>query len=233
MRSLHYPTASLESRFHELFMSLFASLLDVRLIVPLNDCIRCRRSLVARIGAEIVLPRSARHLHYKLIQRGFKQFYIMRVCAAGDDRERDANPVDQQASFAPIFFPGPWGWGPRIRSPAVLCASRRRYSANSMQWLPSRHTRPVRLATDEERSLPAATSGSANAQHWHCQTRVEEPSIGNLCATRKRWWKRSVAAAWACGRHRVCEDKHDPLTAVGEGSMAQPSPKTNPRQSTT
>src|SRR5664279_5671292 len=165
MRSLHYPTASLEARFRELFMGLFASLLDVRFIVPLNDRIRCRRALVARIGAKIVRPRSARHLYHELVQRGFKQFYVMRVCAAGDERERDANPVDQQASLAPIFSPDPWGWDQRIRSQVVLCASRRRYSANSMQWLPSRHTRPDRNATNEERNLPAATSENANVQH--------------------------------------------------------------------
>ena len=107
MRSHHHPSASLESRFGQLVVSLFTSLLDVRLIVPLNDCIQCRRALVAGIGAEIVLPRSARHLYKELVQHGFKQFYVMRVCAAGDERERDANPVDQQAWFAPIFFPDP------------------------------------------------------------------------------------------------------------------------------
>jgi len=214
-------------------MGLFASLPDVRLIVPPNGCIRCRRALVARTGAEIVLPRSARHRHYQLVQRGLKQFYVMRVCAAGDERERDANPVDQQASLAPIFSPDPRDWGPRIRLQAALCASRRRCSANSMQWLPSRRTQPVRLATDEERSPPAAIFENANVQHWRCQTRVEEPSIGSPCATRKRWRRRSGAAAWACDRHQVCEDKRDSLTAVGEQSMAQPSPKTHLRQSMT
>ena len=233
MRSLHYPTASLESRFLQLVVGLFTSLLDVWFIVPLNHGIRCRRALVARIGAKIVLPRSARHLHYELVQRGLKQFYVMRICAAGDERERDANPVDQQASFAPIFSPDPWGWGPRIRLQAALCASRRRYSANSMRWLPSRHTRPVRLATDEERSPPAATSESANALRWRCQTRVEEPSIGSPCATRKRWRRISGAPPWACDRHQVCEDKRDPLTAVGQEAMAQLSPKTHLRQSMT
>jgi hypothetical protein len=233
MRSLHYPTASLESGFGQLVVSLFTPLLDVWLIVPLNDCFRCRRALVARIGAEIILPRSTRHLHHELVQRGFEQFYVMCVCAAGDERERDANPVDQQASFAPIFSPYPWGWGPRIRLQAALCASRRRCSASSMQWLPSRRTRPVRHATDERRSRPAAISGSANVQHWGCQTRVEEPSTGNRCATRKRWRKRFGAAAWACDRHQVYEDKRDPRTAVGQGSTAQPSPKTHLRQSMT
>ena len=86
MRPLHDPTAGLESGYCELFMGLFAPLLDVRLIVPFHNCVRCRRALVARIGAEIVLPRSTRHLHDELVQRGLKQFYVMRVCAAGDDR---------------------------------------------------------------------------------------------------------------------------------------------------
>ena len=67
-------------------MGLFAALLDVRLIVPLDDRIRCWQAFVARIGAKIVLPGSARHLHHEMIQRGLKQFYVMRVCAAGDER---------------------------------------------------------------------------------------------------------------------------------------------------
>ena len=86
MRSLYYPTASLESRFSQLGVGLFTSLLDVRLIVPLNDGIRCRRAFVARIGAKIVLPRVTRHLDHDLVQRSLKQVDVMRVCAAGDER---------------------------------------------------------------------------------------------------------------------------------------------------
>ena len=86
MGSLHDPTASFVSRIGSLFLGLFTSLFDVRLIVPFNDRIRCRRALIARIGAEIVLPRSAWHLYHELVQRGLKQFYVMRVCAAGDER---------------------------------------------------------------------------------------------------------------------------------------------------
>src|ERR1019366_3065025 len=126
----------------------------------------------------------------------------MRVCAAGDDRERDANPVDQQASFAPVFFPDPWGWDPRIR------------------------------LQDEERTPPAATSESANVLHWRCQTRAVDV-LRTGCQWKARWRKRFGAAAWACGRHQACEDKRDSLTAVEEESMAQPSPKTHPRQSMT
>ena len=86
MGSLHDPTASFESWIGQLFMGLFTSLLDVRLIVPFNVRIQCRRALVAHIGAEIVLPRSSRHLYDDLVLRGLKQFYVMRVCAAGDER---------------------------------------------------------------------------------------------------------------------------------------------------
>ncbi len=67
-------------------MGLFASLLDVRLIVPRDGRIQCRSALVARIGAEIVLPRSTRHLHHEPVQGGLKQFYVMRICTAGDER---------------------------------------------------------------------------------------------------------------------------------------------------
>ncbi len=86
MCSLHYPTSRPESGFGLLFAGLFLSLLDVGLIVPFNDCVRRRRAFVARIGTEIVLPRSARYLYHDLVQRGLKQFYVMRVCAAGDER---------------------------------------------------------------------------------------------------------------------------------------------------
>ena len=93
MGSFHDPTASFESWIGPLFKGLFASLS----IVPFNDRMRCRRALVARIGAEIVMPRSARHLYHESIQCGLKQFYVMRVCAADDERQRDSNSVDQQA----------------------------------------------------------------------------------------------------------------------------------------
>ena len=86
MGSLHDPTASFESWIGPLFMGIFTSLFDVRLIAPFNNRIQCRRALVACIGAEIVLPRSARHLYHELVQRGLKQFYVMRVCAVGDER---------------------------------------------------------------------------------------------------------------------------------------------------
>ena len=86
VRSFHYPAASLESRVGEFFVGLFASLLDVRTIVPFNDGVGCGYALVARIGTEIVLPSSARHLDHELVQRGLQQFYVMCVCAADDER---------------------------------------------------------------------------------------------------------------------------------------------------
>jgi hypothetical protein len=83
LRRLHSPSAGLESGLGELFMGLFAPLLDARGTVPFDHCDGCRRTLVACIGAEIALTRSARHLHHELVQRGFKQFHVMGVCAAG------------------------------------------------------------------------------------------------------------------------------------------------------
>jgi len=107
MGSLHHPAASLECRIFLLFMSLFASLFDVRLIVPFDDCVRGWCAFIACIRAQIVLSGPARDFHHYLVQGGFEQFDIMRVCAARDDGQRDPNSVHQQASLAPIFSPDP------------------------------------------------------------------------------------------------------------------------------
>ena len=95
MGPFHHPAARLEFWIYPLFMRLFASLLDVRLVVSFDRRLERRFAFIARIGAEIVLAGAPRRLDYDFVQRGLKQFDVMRVCAAGDERERDANPVDQ------------------------------------------------------------------------------------------------------------------------------------------
>src|ERR1017187_10565201 len=148
MRSLHYPTASLESRFGQLVVGLFTSLLDVWLIVPLNDCIRCRRALVARIGAEIVLPRLARHLHYKLVQRGLKQFYVM--CLRRWRRSRAGRQSRRPTGFVCArFFPRSVGLGPTHSvasgalciAPSILCQFHAMASISSYSASPACHRR--------------------------------------------------------------------------------------------
>jgi hypothetical protein len=67
-------------------MGFFSSLLDMRVIVPFNHCVGRGCALVARIGAQIVLSSAAWHFQHHLVQRSIEQFYVMCVCAAGDER---------------------------------------------------------------------------------------------------------------------------------------------------
>ena len=77
----------------QLIMGLFASLFDVRLIVSFDDCVRCWCAFISCICTQIVLSGAARNFHHDLIQRGFEQLDIVRVCAARDERQRDPNSV--------------------------------------------------------------------------------------------------------------------------------------------
>jgi len=121
----------------------FRAVADMRPIVPFTLRSMPAR-LVARIGAEIVLPRSTRHLHDELVQRGLKQFYVMRVCAAATIDNGTPIRRTSRLRLRPFFSPIR-GVGATHSVASGLCASRRRYSANSMQWLPSRRTQPVGL----------------------------------------------------------------------------------------
>lgn len=87
-------------------------------IAPLDLLVR-RLTSIGSIGAQ-ALHRPLGSHEDDGIQGRRQQFDIMHVGPAGDKRERDATPVHEQAAFASIFFPDPWGWPPRIPVPAAL-----------------------------------------------------------------------------------------------------------------
>jgi hypothetical protein len=64
----------------------------------------------------------------------------MPVGPAGDERQRDVTRVHQQAAFAPIFFPDPWRWVPRIPTLAALCPWPHPRPASVRRYPPSRRT---------------------------------------------------------------------------------------------
>jgi len=89
-------------------MGLFAPLLDMRPIVPFHNCVRCRRALVARIGAEIVLPARPGISMTSWSSVASSSFTSCVFAPLATIDNGTPIPVDQQASFAPIFFPDPW-----------------------------------------------------------------------------------------------------------------------------
>jgi hypothetical protein len=150
----------------------------------------------------------------------------MHVGPARDERQRDATPVDQQTSFAPFFSPDPWGWAPRTRWPRELSPSPRPRFASPRQYLPSRRTRPTRLATRPRRNPPGAIAENADGSHWHFHIPSARLSTDNPCAGHTRSRQTPCAAASVSARLPVGVDTCA-LPNVGERvSAALLSPKT-------
>ena len=73
---------------------------------------------IASIQAEILLifpPRNFRARDGYLSQRPIQQLGVVEVGAADGERQRDSTAGDQQAAFAPLFFPGRSDSDQRIR----------------------------------------------------------------------------------------------------------------------
>ena len=128
-------------------------------------------------------------------QRLGHQRHIRRLCAAHDEGQRDATPVDQQAARAPIFFPDPWDSAPRPPAPAAPCSTFRQCFAMSKQSPTSRHIRSAPLARASRKSQPPASAKNGDEWRWNCRTVPwATPSIGCRFARQRRSRQRPVEA---------------------------------------
>src|ERR1035437_5066613 len=91
-----------------------------------------------------------------------KKVAVMPVGPAGDERQRDATRVHQEAALAPIFSPDPWSLVPRTVGPEAACPSPHPRSANARQYPPFRRTRPGGLPYLLEKAFPLP------ARKWTC-----------------------------------------------------------------
>ena len=96
MSPLNDPAARLIARQGAFGLGFLFALLDMRSISSPFRGLPGGGSLLARIGAEMLrlpcLRRRSRPHH--LVEGGGQQFHIMHVGSAGDERQRDATPVD-------------------------------------------------------------------------------------------------------------------------------------------
>ena len=122
MGSLDYPSPGFGLGILEFFGRFFTALFDMGDILVGEDFLPDFFSLIARIGAEILLGRMGGlwPVDDGVLQSGGQQFDVMHVGAAGDEGERDPTGVHQQAALATVFFPDLWGWGRRILLPVEL-----------------------------------------------------------------------------------------------------------------
>ena len=109
---------------------LLCAPLDMRdVAVFLNDAPGWR-ARVGGIGAQV--PGAAgleRIFNFAAIENGLQLRDIMAIGPCHDERKRDATPIDQQVSLAPIFFPDPWDWRRRILAPEAPSSWSRQCSA--------------------------------------------------------------------------------------------------------
>ena len=234
MCSLYYPTSCFVPWRFDLGVGFLTASFQILLVVML-----ARRSLrrvadVSGIHAESLRRRIGRiwPCAYDLLQGGLEKFDIMHVGSAGDQRQRDPTGVHQQAAFASIFSPDPWGSDPRIAVPTALCAWLRRCFASARQCPPSRRTRPILPATNGEKNRPYASAESAHEPRWRCRTHRARPSIGSPYAIHKRWRKTLAGRASEAVRRQVYADT-DVLPDESQRAQAVPPwPKTNQKRST-
>ena len=170
--------------------------------------------LIPGIRAKILFCFSAR-LPHPVFQNGFDLRDIMSVCSGYDDRQRDTMLVDQNVTFASIFFPDPWDCVPRIpeRSEPLSCS--RRCSAISRQCLPLRHIRPAPFSK-ASRTIPLSPISESIDEHcWNCRIPSAGLSIGFLYGGQIRLPQKPCAFPLVFARPRASSDMicSDPASA--------------------
>ena len=171
-------------------------------------------SLITGIGAKVLL-RFPTWFPHPVFQDSFDLRDIMSVCSGYDDRQRDTMLVDQNVTFASIFFPDPWGCVPRIpeRSEPLSCS--RRCSAISRQCLPLRHIRPAPFSK-ASRTIPLSPISESIDEHcWNCRIPSAGLSIGFLYGEQIRSPQKPCAFPLVFALHRVSSDMFcsDPASA--------------------
>jgi hypothetical protein len=135
---------------------------------------------------------------------------IWRLGAADDEGQRDATPVHQQAVFAPIFFPDPWGSVPRPLALTGLWSVIHRYSATSRRCCASRRTPSARLATGVQTAQQPATLKNTDGSRSDSQTVLwATPSIECRFEGHTRSRQRLVWRATAFALPRLSVDTPD------------------------
>jgi len=121
MAHLDNPAARLLVGMPPFCLRLLASIHDMGdVAVPLDDSPQLRAA-VSGIGTQMLAAALGGHgtRDRDRLEHLLQALAISHVGRGHDDRQRDATPVHQQVTLAPIFSPGPSGWVQRILVPSV------------------------------------------------------------------------------------------------------------------
>ena len=118
---LDNPTPRLSRRVSFLGIQLLAPTHDMRDIAVRLDDFQCAAPRVSGVGAQMLAATDARRLAFDHDARQYRieLSYVMPVRSCHDERQRDSTSVHQQATLAPLFFPGPAGWDRQTLAPVA------------------------------------------------------------------------------------------------------------------
>ena len=228
MTSLNYPSAGFVVRIFPFHFDFLAPLFDMRDVAPLQTFIQCRFTAISFISTQMMRASYLRFrtLYHDVIQRIRKQFHVVGLGSADDDRQWDSTAVYENASLGSFFFPDLWDLAPLPQLPAVPCSLSHRYFAISMQFLPSHRTRQGLLSKVFQINRQPAIQENTDGAHSHCQNALWVLlSIVSLYAKRTQFLQESSSEklAFCLLRDRVHTSFSD--SSVSWEYRVQPFPK--------
>jgi len=224
----HNPAPRDEFRISAFQFDFLTSLHDMRDIASFDTLVDCRLASVSFICAKM-LPSSHLSpwaLDNRIIQGIRQQLCVVFLSSADDEGQRDTTAVDENASFAPIFFPDPLGCDRPLQEQAVLYSSRRRCFATARQYPPFHHIRQGQPSITVRKIRLSAIRENIGESRLGCQNVPWAlPSIEYRFAAHKQSRRRLSAVGLVFFLLRGLEGIFAVFPFVSWGSGAQPSPK--------
>ena len=121
MAHLDHPSSRLLFGVAPLDVRLRASIDHVRDVAMVQDDLHCRFASIACVGTQVLVAPLWRCLatDHDGLKHRIDLGDIVLIGPGHDDRQRDATPVHQQMSLAPIFFPDRSDFGRPLLVPRV------------------------------------------------------------------------------------------------------------------
>jgi hypothetical protein len=177
---LYNPSSCLELWIPALHFDFFSSLPNMRDIKALNTLIKGRNSAIPFISTQMLSPTNFSFWTFcnYAVQCIRQQFHVVLLCSSHDEGQRDATTVDENASFAPIFFPDQSDCGRHLQAQAALCSFPRRYFATARQYPPFHRIQQDRPSIIFRKNRPSAIQENIGGSRSDCQSVPSaQPSI--------------------------------------------------------
>jgi len=188
--ALNNPAPCFEFWVPAFFFNFLTPLKDIRNVFPFNTLFLCWFSRIPFVRTQMLSSSnwSCWSINNNAIQGGLQQFYIMRLSSADDEGQRDSTAVDENTSFAPIFFPDLLDFVRQFQEQEVLCSFHRQYFAIARLYPPSRRIQQALTSRAFRKNQPSAIQENIDELRLGCRNHAwTRLSIEFQCATHGRF----------------------------------------------